>query len=78
VASEASFGKAGEIEVTPNVTTSRYVQNEVFLSVIVSKPNESGHTGPQVGINVHPSQGDQDLKVRMRGCNDMRDWERPG
>jgi hypothetical protein len=27
----------GEIKVTPNVTTCRYVQNEVFLSVIVSK-----------------------------------------
>jgi hypothetical protein len=36
-----SFGEGasilGEIEVAPNVTTCRYVQNEVFLSVIVSK-----------------------------------------
>jgi len=27
----------GEIEAAPNVTTWRYVQSEVFLSVIVSK-----------------------------------------
>ena len=36
-----SFGEGalilGEIEVAPNVTTCQYVQNEAFLSVIVSK-----------------------------------------
>ena len=36
-----SFGEGalilGEIEVAPNATTCQYVQNEAFLSVIVSK-----------------------------------------